>query len=140
MRSLLSRALLVMLSLVVVAGSASAQKKNRGDRNKITLDDISEAPGSVVTALDAVRILRPQWTQPPIGRSATSGADGGSGTATEVVVYIDDMRQPALEDLQNVKRENIVEMRYLDQNRAIAMRGPGHELGVIEVTTTAKKK
>ncbi len=139
MRTPLSRFLLVALALCVVTGTASAQKQ-RGGSNNVTKDDIAEAPGSVMTALDAVRVLRPRWTQPSLGRTAASGANGNGSGATEVIAYVDDMRQPALDDLRNVKREAIVEMKFLDQNRALALRGPGHEMGVIEVTTIYKKK
>ena len=59
----------------------------------------------------------------------------------QIVVYLDDLRQPDLESsLITVKVETIVEMRYLDQNRAVQNRGPGHEAGVIEVITTAKRR
>ena len=76
---------------------------------------------------------------PSRGRTATSGADGSSGGATEVILYINEIRQQSLEDLKTVRASSVVDMRFLDQNRAIQMRGPGHELGVIEVTTVDKK-
>ena len=34
----------------------------------------------------------------------------------------------------------IIEIRFLDQNRAVQMHGPGHELGVIEVITIDKRR
>ncbi|MBL8996631.1 MAG: hypothetical protein JNL44_04865 [Gemmatimonadetes bacterium] len=57
-----------------------------------------------------------------------------------MVVYIDGMRQPDVESLATVPVLKIVEMRYLDQNRGVQMHGPGHEMGVIEVTTVDKRK
>lgn len=56
MRSLIVRTLWVALACVTVAGAASAQQR---DRNKITREEILQAPGVVYTALDAVRVLRP---------------------------------------------------------------------------------
>ncbi len=56
------------------------------------------------------------------------------------MVYVDGNRQQSLEDLKTIRTALITEMRFLDQNRAIQMHGPGHELGVIEVTTVNKKK
>ena len=117
-----------------------AQKKQRGDRNRITQEDLAEAPSSTTTAFDAIRLMRPQWLNPPMGRVASSNASGGGGGATELVVYIDDIRQQSSDDLKTVKAATIVEMRYLDQNRAIQMRGPGHEMGAIEITTVNKRK
>lgn len=117
-----------------------ARRSARGDRNKLTQLELSQA-GGVVTALDAVRLLRPQWLNPPRGRIASSNADGATGSATQIVVYIDDLRQPDLESsLITLKVERIVEMRYLDQNRAVQNRGPGHEAGVIEVVTTDRRR
>lgn len=134
--------LVVLLSLVclTVPDALHAQKKQRGDRARITQDDLAEAPSSVNTAFDAIRTMRPQWMSPSLGRTASSSASGVGGGATEVVVYIDDIRQPSLEDLKTVKAATIVDMRFLDQNRAVQMRGPGHEQGVIEVTTVNKRK
>jgi hypothetical protein len=38
-----------------------------------------------------------------------------------------------------VPAAKLVELRYLDQNRGVQMYGPGHEFGVIEVTTVDKR-
>lgn len=145
----LVRLAFVTLALAATAPLAEAQqapatpparRAPRGDRNKLTQVELSQA-GGVVTALDAIRLLRPQWLNPPRGRVASSNADGSTGSATQLVVYIDDMRQPDLESaLITVKVETIMEMRYLEQNRAVQNRGPGHEAGVIEVITNPAKR
>ncbi|MBL0170883.1 MAG: hypothetical protein IPP90_09160 [Gemmatimonadaceae bacterium] len=133
--------LLLALVCCVFPEALQAQaKKQRGDRARITRDDLAEAPSSVNTAFDAIRTMRAHWLTPMMGRTASSNASSAGGGATEVVVYIDDIRQPSTEDLKTVKAATIVEMKFLDQNRAIQMRGPGHELGVIEVTTINKRK
>lgn len=137
MRRSPARLLLLVLALFVCAHSAEAQKK-RGDRSKITRADLNEAGGTVMNALDAVTLLRAHWLNPPMGRSASPMVTGGR-IATEPMVYIDDMRQPNLDVLRLVKADLIVEMKYLDQNRAIQMLGPGHEAGAIQVTTVNKK-
>ncbi len=138
------RAWMVSLMLVcftiLLPDSAQAQKKQRGDRNRITQDDLAEAPASVNTAYDAIRLMRSQWLNPPMSRTASASYTGDGGGAKEVVVYIDDVRQQSLEDLKTVKANQVVELRFLDQNRAVQMRGPGHELGAIEVITVNKKK
>ena len=136
MRSQFVRTLWLALSFVTVTGAASAQQ---GDRNKITRDEILQAPGIVYTALDAVRVLRPQWLQQPLGRVASSNVLSGGGGATELVVYVDNVRQNALDELRTVPRNSIWEMKFLDQNRAVIMHGPGHEMGCIEVTTVYKR-
>jgi hypothetical protein len=142
MRPFAVRLLPLILALLVGANVAEAQKKVRGDRSKITRADLNEAGGTVQTAIDAIRLLRPHWLSPPMGRVAPAAVDPAvslmTRNAIEPVVYIDDMRQPGIDVLRTVKAGSIIEMKYLDQNRAIQMLGPGHESGAIQVTTVNK--
>lgn len=138
MRLPIIRCCSVLLGVVLLATPADAQK-GRGDRNKLTRVEIDEGGTSIASARDAVRILRPQWLAPPMGRMASSGVTDAGGGRQIVILYIDDTRQPDLESLANVPASRIIEMRYLDQNRAVLLRGPGHESGVIEVTTLDKR-
>ncbi len=118
----------------LVAGPIEAQK--RGDRNTINRVDIEEAGNAVTNADDAVRRLRPQWLRGPMGRMSSSGADGRMGeVATEAILYIDEKRQPNLDQLRTVPGAQIEELKFLDQNRAIQMLGPGHEAGAIMLKT-----
>jgi hypothetical protein len=114
-------------------------RPRRGDRSKLTRQDLDEAGTSIVTARDAIRTLRPHWLQPPIGRMASSNVAAAGGGAQTVVVYVDGNRQIDLEVLNTIRNAEIHEMRYLDQNRAIGIHGPGHEAGVIEIVTVKKK-
>ena len=126
---------LLILALVGLPTLAHAQNKNRGDRNKITHDELVESSATANTAYDLIHIMRPLWLEPAQGRMSSARADGGSdGTAQEVIVYVNGNRQPSLDQLKSLRVANILEMRYLDQNRAIQMHGPGHEKGVIEIT------
>ena len=137
-RSFMAVVLLAAL-LVVLPQAAHAQNRKRGDRYRITTDEIAEAAATVNTAYDAIRTLRPQWLNPPPSRNASSNLDGTSGGGTEIV-YIDGNRQPSLEALSTVKTVHLVECKFLEQNRAIQTHGPGHELGVIEITTLNRKR
>ena len=129
------------LFVVVLLGScATAQQSSRSESTSLTRADIEQGGSSLFTAREAVRILRPQWLSPPIGRMASSNVMSGGGGGQVVIVYIDDKRQPDLESLATVPATRVVEMRYLDQNRAVLLHGPGHESGVIEVTTLDKRK
>jgi hypothetical protein len=145
------RLLLLVAGLALAPALVEAQQQDstpqkraarpRGDRNRLTKVEIDEAGAGIVTARDAVRLLRPQWLAPPRGRLNSSNVMGETGGAMQVVVYIDDLRQPDLEtSLITVPALKIVEIRYLDQNRAVQVRGPGHEAGVIEVITTDKRR
>jgi len=141
MRRFIGRLVLAVLVLAAFAASSDAQeaKKKRGDRNRLLQEEIVEAGAAIVTARDAIRMLRPQWLNPPMGRMASSNVGGAGGGQQTLIVYIDDQRQPDLEILTQVKSADIVEMRYLDQNRAVQYRGPGHEAGVIEIKTQRSK-
>ncbi len=135
MRRAVLKSLLLVIALVGLPTLAHAQKKSRGDRNKITHDELVEAAATSPTAYDLIHIMRPLWLDPAQGRMASARGDGGQdGGAQEVVVYINGNRQPSLDQLKTLRVQSIQEMRYLDQNRAIQMHGPGHEKGVIEVT------
>jgi hypothetical protein len=114
-------------------------RRRRGDRSKLTRQDLDEGGTSIVTARDAIRILRPHWLQPPVGRMASSNLTDAGGGAQTVVIYLDGTRQSDHEVLNTVRNIEIHEMRYLDQNRAIGVHGPGHEAGVIEIVTVKKK-
>lgn len=149
MRALLVRLALVLATLAVTAPAVESQqdttrkqpaRRNRGDRNRLTATEVQQA-GGVPTALDAIRLLRPWWLNPPPGRMSSSNLASETRAASEVVVYIDGLRQPDVSSsLVTVPAAKVVEVRYLDQNRAVQTYGPGHEAGVIEVTTTDKKK
>ena len=125
-----------ILALLAAATPALAQK--RGDRSLITRLDMDEAGTSLTHGLDAVQRLRPNWLRPTPGRSASAGMLDGLSTntstiATEPIVYIDDRRQPNLESLRTIPVARIQELKYMDQNKAIQMLGPGHEAGAIMV-------
>jgi hypothetical protein len=135
-------ATLLLAAFIAVPSLASAQNAKKGDRYRITSAELAEAPVTVATAYELISTMRPLWLSPMRGRTSSSNMEGGGmgGGATEVVVYIDDLRQQSLNDLRTVKASKVVEMRFLEQNRAVQLRGPGHEMGVIEVTTTDKKQ
>ncbi|MCC7055282.1 MAG: hypothetical protein IT355_18565 [Gemmatimonadaceae bacterium] len=148
MRRLLRPVLLAATIGLVAPTTARAQvvvqdtqpqpvKKRRGDMMRLTKEDFEGNGSTFVTAIDIIRTLRPRWLNPTMGRMAQAGGDGQpGGGATEIIVYIDGNRQPSLNELITLRAALVLEMRYLDQNRAIQMHGPGHELGVIEVKTT----
>ena len=139
MRPILTRLSLFVIALALMATTAEAQRP-RGDRNKLTRVELDEAGSSIVTARDAIRVLRPQWLAPALGRINSSNVNDLGGGARTLVVYIDGNRQPDVEALTTVQASAVVEIRYLDQNRAVQMHGPGHEMGVIEITTVNKRK
>ena len=140
MRLPILRSFMALMVLALLATSVEAQGKRRSDVNKITRADLDDNVALMGTARDAIRVLRPQWFRPPTGRFATSDFGSVGANPGEVIVYLDDVRQPDLESLTLVPVARIFEMKYLDQNRAVQMRGAGHESGVIEVTTIDRRR
>src|SRR4051812_12124309 len=130
----------LLLVCAALAACATGQPASRSDTSMLTRTDIEQGGSSIFTAREAVRILRPQWLARPMGRVASSNVTSSGGGNQEIVVYINDIRQPEFEALATVPAAKIVEIRYLDQNRAVLLHGPGHEGGVIEVTTSDKRK
>lgn len=130
-----------LLAGALLTGCATGgQIAGRNESNSITRADIAQGGTGIFTAREAVRTLRPKWLSPPNGRIVSSNVMTAGGGAQEVIVYINDIRQPELESLVTVSASRILEIKYLDQNRAVLLRGPGHEAGVIEVTTIDKRK
>ena len=128
------------LFVVLLGACATGQPSSRSDSSTITRTDIEQGGSSIFTAREAVRILRPQWLARPMGRVASSNVNSAGGGGQSIIVYIDETRQPDFETLATVPAAKIVEMKYLEQNRAVLLHGPGHEGGVIEVTTVDKRK
>ena len=160
MRRAFWAAVLLVAAILTLSDTAGAQTKRRGDRNLITTSELAESLAGMITAGDVIRRMRPMWLVPPRantqvtldgGASSSSfggaaGTDAGSSSSPlirgggDLVVYVDDTRQPSLDVLGTIKAAELTELRYLDPNRAIQMRGPGHEMGVIEIFTINRKK
>jgi hypothetical protein len=138
MRRVTLAGLLLAAAMIALPSVAMAQSKPKSDRNHITKEELAEAPASLDNAYDVVRLMRPQWLRTQMGRTAMANMGAGGGGATELVIYINDVRQQSIDDLKTVKASKVVDMKFLDQNRAVQMRGPGHEMGAIEVTTSDK--
>ena len=134
------RCIPLALAAALFVGCATGQSSSRSETTILTRADIEQGGSGLFTAREAVRMLRPQWLAPPMGRVASSNMNSSGGGKQDVIVYIDDVRQPELESLATVPVARIVVLKYLDQNRAVLMHGPGHESGVIEVTTLDKRK
>jgi len=128
---------LVLLGLVAFAAQpAQAQK---GDRNKLTVEEIAEKDG-IANALEAVKRLRSNWLRVRAsGIAGSSFDDRYSSEKQELAVYVDDVRMlGGVNDLKEVRVEEIVELSFMSGNNALARYGNGHEYGAIFVKTNRR--
>lgn len=83
--------------------------------------------------------------EPRAGAGAPTSDDRGEGglyaessggkAATTAVLYIDEVKQPSIEELRNIRPGEVVEIRYLTGNQAAGRYGAGHEGGAIMLKT-----
>ncbi len=74
-------------------------------------------------------------TQSSDGGSSGAPAVGGSGKGITAVFYLDDVKQPELEDLRNLRVAEILEIKFMNGTEATGRYGEGHTAGAILVKT-----
>ena len=94
-------------------------------RDLIGRREIDERGGSLQTAYDVVRRLRPNW----LSRSGPGSVQGAQG----VLVYVDNLRRGDIDVLRQISASNIVEIWLVNAMRATQRWGTGHTGGVIHV-------
>lgn len=132
------RVLFLLLALPAFHAPLDAQK-SRGDRHRITLEEIHASPAS--NLYDAVRALRPAWLRTR-GHSSLQLATvpGGRGdsisvpAASEIVVYVDGVRFGTQSSLRDLAPHDVAAMEYLDAGAATQRWGTGHPHGAILVS------
>ena len=103
-------ALFMALALVTTPGAAHAQKKQRDIITREEIVKSSQADGDLLTA---IKVLRPHMLEMPRGIRSL----GGSGTAP-LAIYVDKIRQPGGDMLQQIMANSVAEVKYLDPNRS----------------------
>lgn len=128
------RWLIVMSSLMLVAGAAGAQdvqakpaKPKSGGANYITQAEIEYA--KVSTAFEAIQRLRPRMLQ----RRAGSPTDKGEGG--EIVVFLDNTKFGFPDQLTSISADRIKEIRFINASDATTRWGTGYTEGVILIVT-----
>ena len=124
----LSTSMLLVLGVAACSSSTLARPgASRSAPNLITADEISKA--SVQNALEAVQKLRPAMLR----RSTVSSANAQS--RGEIVIYIDNTRYGAVDNLRQIPASSIALVRYFSASESQLKWGSGHPSGVIEVVT-----
>ncbi len=128
--------------LILLAGCAGAGSGNRGSAGDHSRRfDVIESAELVrvrhLSALEAIRQLRPRWLH---GRGPSIGVDGSTGQPTtergeeRVRAYVDGIARD-LELLDMLETEDVASMRFLNASDATMRYGIGHTGGAILITT-----
>jgi hypothetical protein len=118
--------------LAIAARPAAAQEKPKGDPNLLTAAEITAA-SNINNAEDAIRRLRPKFLRD----SGKLRATATSGDARGPVIYVDDCKEcGAGNELRLISTPEIVEIKFVDAMKAMAMYGDDHRYGAIFVTTS----
>jgi len=136
MRWIARTALIAAAGLLAVAQPAGAQEKEKpkkGDRYTIVQAEI-EAREDLKTAWEAAQQLRPQWFRVR-GRTTGNQFGGEDRTAANPIVYIDDVRQMSLDILKELRSTEVIEMKYMEPQKAMALYDASHAAGAIFVKT-----
>jgi len=117
---------------VAVATAACGKAQQQGDAplpsGALTAEQIVESQAG--NMYDAIRLLRPDWLRRS-GRRPTSL----SGSAAEVVVYLDGQRFGDVEALRRLLATSVSWAEYLRPSEAQARFGHGNLAGVIHIHT-----
>ncbi len=120
----LTLALVLALSLGACASAGGTSGAGpRRNPDLITGDEIAAA--HVLTALDAVRSLRPRFLMP----------QGGTTRAHAVQVMVDDVPRGGSSILGSINAGDVIEIRYLAPADATLRFGTGYSGGLILVKT-----
>lgn len=133
--------LVAAAGLLAVALPAQAQEKEKpkkGDRYTIVQAEI-EAREDLKTAWEVAQQLRPQWFRIR-GRTTGNQFGGEDRTADNPIVYVDDVRQMSLEILRELRSFEVIEMKYMEPQKAMAMYDDTHRAGAIFVKTVRVRR
>jgi hypothetical protein len=119
---ILSTGILLLTGLMLGAGPAGAQKRQR---DLITREEIVKLDGAQ-TAYDVVRRIHPEWLRVTGVRSLSSGSGG-------VQVYLNERKEGSAAALRNIDVGAIGEIQHLDGPEAEARFGQNHTAGAILV-------
>lgn len=118
-----------MLAGVLLAAMACAGGPGPGaparDLDVITMEELATQTG---TARQAIQRLRPRFLR------VRGPSTIHSPEADRIVVYVDNARMGSVEILDQIRSEDITEIRYLNSADATSRYGMGHSAGAIVIT------
>ena len=123
-----ARGLMTLALVLPLAGCASSGTGGGGSSDDITREDLETV--SADNAMEVVSLMRPRWLR---ARPARTISD-----PTPVVgVVIDGRPRGSLDDLAQIRRENIERISFMSASDATIRYGTGFTGGAVVVTTRA---
>lgn len=116
--------------LAIPARPAAAQDKPKGDPNVLTAAEIAQA-SNISNAEEAIRRLRPKFLRDANKLRSTEAGEDAKGP----VLYVDECKECGL-TLRNIPTAEIVEIKFVEPMKAMALYGDDHRNGAIFVTTS----
>jgi hypothetical protein len=117
--------LLLVVSVVGCAGGTT----QRAGRSDLIVEEQLRSRG-FASVYEAVETLRSNWLRP-------RGQDTLIGTASEVQVYMDNVRMGGVGTLRQISPSTVTFIQWYNANDATARWGIGHGAGAIYVSTRA---
>lgn len=130
------RQLLLVLMLALVASPLAAQRK-RGDRNKITVEELAEYKDE--SMLEVIPKARPMYFMPNGGGSSGMGEQTFQGLQAKLVIFVGTMEQGDSSALRFYKASDVQEVRYFKPASSLSPQTSGRDF-VIQLIMKEPKK
>lgn len=118
-----------------------AERAPRGNRDVISLEELSEPGLKAQNLLSAIRTLRPQFLSDRGQQSYKCASPGDcqmDPDAGKVHISVDNGRILPLQELENIHTATVREVRYLNQAAAMQKFGGAALSGPVIMVSTAK--
>jgi hypothetical protein len=109
--------------------AASQPRPPKSSSSLITEDDVDKVSGSVASAYDVVRLLRPRWLRPDVLR--LPGKSGQSGQLQTIRVYMDGREVGDLDYLRLISADQIYTLKFMTLTEVGARFGPSDGPGIV---------
>lgn len=128
--------LVVMILAAAVSQAAMAQDAEKRDPNVLLAAEIAAQP-NISYAADAIRQLRPKFLRYATRLRSPSTGDDAVGP----VLYVDECKEcgGGLVELGRIKTVEIVQIKFVEPTKAMALYGDDHRNGAIFITTISRK-
>jgi hypothetical protein len=122
-----------LAGMIAVMGGVAPLSAQTSKRDVLTREEILAPAQKDRDLLLIVRSLRPHFLSAPRGVRSMA-----NGPPAPVQLYVNDTQRPSLDDLRNIRPEEVEEIRYLDPNRAQDQYGISHSGGALLVKLRGK--